>query len=224
VPGRGAALPIFPLSNVVLFPGIRTPLHVFEPRYRQMTEHALEGDRRIGMVAVRPEHAADLSGDPPVYPIGCAGLVRESQRLPDGRYNIVLLGSHRFRICSERPRASGRLYRVAEIEPLDDPLAPEEHPRVAALRARVSELLAELLEPADAGARGERLPTDRLARLDDVSFTNALCHALTLAPREKQALLEAEGIALRLERLVGLLGFRVGERAAARVPGSEALH
>ena len=50
-PGR---LPLFPLDNVVLFPGLDVPLHIFEPRYRQLTEHVLQGDRRIGMVATRP--------------------------------------------------------------------------------------------------------------------------------------------------------------------------
>ncbi len=76
---------IFPLSNVVLFPGVQAPLHLFEPRYRQMAEHVLDGDRRIGMVVVPPEHAAEMHGDPAVYPIGCAGTIGHSQRLRDDR-------------------------------------------------------------------------------------------------------------------------------------------
>ena len=72
VPPDDAALPIFPLSNVVLFPAIQTPLHIFEARYRQMVEHALAGDRRIGMVTVEPERVLDMSGDPPVFAIGSA--------------------------------------------------------------------------------------------------------------------------------------------------------
>ena len=66
-------IPIFPLQQVVLFPRVRCPLHIFEPRYRQLTEAALAGDRRIGMVAVRPEHANAMAGDPPVFGVGCEG-------------------------------------------------------------------------------------------------------------------------------------------------------
>ena len=85
-------LALFPLSTVVLFPRVRTPLHVFEPRYRQMTEHALGGDRRIGMVLVDAEHAAGMAGDPPVQAIGCAGTISAAQRLPDGRFHVLLDG------------------------------------------------------------------------------------------------------------------------------------
>src|SRR5262245_57325268 len=107
---------LFPLSSVVLFPRVRTPLHIFEPRYRQMTEHALAGDRHIGMVAVLPEHEAGMAGDPPVYPVGCAGVISDARRLPDGRFHIVLDGVWRFRICDELARPSERLYRTARVE------------------------------------------------------------------------------------------------------------
>lgn len=218
-----APLPLFPLSNVVLFPGIRTPLHVFEPRYRQLTEHALAGDRRIGMVAVPPEHAGEMLGDPPLFSVGCAGEVCESEQLPDGRYNIVLLGTRRFRILGERPRDGERLYRVAEIEPLPELELGDGLPRVAALRSRASELVVDLLRAVDA-ERGGRATSDRLAQLDDATFTNALCNALALAPREKQALLEADGVAARLARLVDVLDFHAAERNAPAAPGSGAVH
>ena len=60
-------LPIFPLSNVVLFPRVKTPLHLFEPRYRQLARDVLQGDRRVGMVVVRPEHIDEMPGDPPIF-------------------------------------------------------------------------------------------------------------------------------------------------------------
>ena len=69
-------LPIFPLSNVVLFPNLQVPLHLFEPRYRQMARDALDGAGRIGMVVVRPDHVAEMASDPPIFPIGCAGTTR----------------------------------------------------------------------------------------------------------------------------------------------------
>src|SRR5262249_5507316 len=109
-------LALFPLANVVLFPRIHCPLHIFEPRYRQMTTDALAGSRQIGMATVRPEHAEQMSGDPPLFSIGCAGTIRRAQRYDDGRYDIVLFGTQRFRIEHEIPREGERLYRVARVE------------------------------------------------------------------------------------------------------------
>src|SRR5262245_7550066 len=140
---------LFPLSSVVLFPRVRTPLHIFEPRYRQMAEHALAGERWIGMVTVPPEHVRGLAGDPPVYPIGCAGLISQAQRLPDGRFHIMLDGAFRFRILEEVPRSGERLYRVARVERLADTYDDADRERVRALRGRVLELVRSLLELAD---------------------------------------------------------------------------
>ena len=78
-------VPVFPLPNVVLFPNVFLPLHIFEPRYRQMVEDALNGDRIIGMVLLRPGWEGDYEGRPPVYPVGCAGVVTHAERLADGR-------------------------------------------------------------------------------------------------------------------------------------------
>ena len=143
MPGPGT-LPLFPLSSVVLFPGVQTPLHIFEPRYRQMTEHALAGSRRIGMVAVRPEAVEAMAGNPPVFGVGCEGRITDAKRLPDGRFNILLLGTQRFRILRESPPVAERLYRVAEIERLEDPFDSASRPRVLALRHRAIELVGEI--------------------------------------------------------------------------------
>ena len=94
-------IPIFPLPDVMLFPNVSRPLHIFEPRYRAMVADALQGDRIIGMVLLRPGYEADYEGRPPVYPIGCAGVITQSQELPDGRYNIMLRGLVKFRITGE---------------------------------------------------------------------------------------------------------------------------
>ncbi|HEV8395427.1 MAG TPA: LON peptidase substrate-binding domain-containing protein, partial [Vicinamibacterales bacterium] len=94
-------IPIFPLPNVVLFPNVFLPLHIFEPRYREMVADALASDRMIGMVLLRPGWERDYEGRPPVYPIGCSGVMTHAERLPDGRYNIVLRGVERFRLLEE---------------------------------------------------------------------------------------------------------------------------
>jgi hypothetical protein len=105
-------IPIFPLPNVVLFPNVFLPLHIFEARYRQMVEAALSGDRIIGMVLLRPGWEGDYEGRPPVYPIGCSGVITHAEKLDDGRYNIVLRGVERFRILEEDDAKS---YRRATV-------------------------------------------------------------------------------------------------------------
>ena len=84
------------------------PLHIFEPRYREMVADALAGDRMIGMVLLRPGWEATTRARPPVYPIGCSGVITHVERLADGRYNIVLRGLERFRIVDEDHRCSYR--------------------------------------------------------------------------------------------------------------------
>src|SRR5205807_2733032 len=108
-------LPLFPLPNVVLFPGVFLPLHIFEPRYREMVRDTLDGDRLIGMVLLRPGWERDYEGRPPVFPVGCTGVVTHVERLPEGRYNIVLRGIERFRIVREDQTRS---YRQAVVESL----------------------------------------------------------------------------------------------------------
>src|SRR5262245_23557279 len=80
-----STIPIFPLQDVMLFPNVSRPLYIFEPRYRAMIADALKGDRIIGMVLLRPGYEADYEGRPPVYAIGCAGVMTDVERLPDGR-------------------------------------------------------------------------------------------------------------------------------------------
>ena len=97
-------LPLFPLPNIVFFPHTRLPLHVFEPRYRQMVQDALEADQRFGIVLLRPGWEADYFGAPAVYDFGTLGTIEQAVPLEDGRYNIVVRGDVRFRILDEVSR------------------------------------------------------------------------------------------------------------------------
>ncbi|HWN82074.1 MAG TPA: LON peptidase substrate-binding domain-containing protein [Candidatus Udaeobacter sp.] len=109
-----AILPIFPLSDLVVFPGMRVPLHIFEPRYRRLTEDALAGDRRLAIAVLEAGFEADYFASPPIRPLVAACLIESSRRLPDGRFLIVLLGEARGRVVSELPRESCP-YRRARI-------------------------------------------------------------------------------------------------------------
>jgi Lon protease-like protein len=216
---EAALLPIFPLPGVVLFPRVRTPLHIFEPRYRQMVEHALAGDRRIAMAVVRPDSVEEMAGDAAVFPTGCAGTIEQYRRRSDGRYDIVLHGTQRIRIESEPARPAETLFRSARVTLLDDPFRPEDVARVAAMRERVVELAIELF-----GDHAEGLSRDALAEIDSATFVNLLCCALPFPTPEKQALIEANGIADRFAALIDVLGFASLESQSRRVPNSRTFH
>jgi Lon protease-like protein len=109
---------LFPLPDLVMFPHVMQPLHIFEPRYRELLNDALDGDGMIAMSVLAPGWEADYEGRPAILPHVCLGKVVTHQRLPDGRYNIMLLGSRRARVIGELPAI--RAFREAEVELLDD--------------------------------------------------------------------------------------------------------
>src|SRR5205823_6083338 len=137
-------LPLFPLPNVVLFPNVFLPLHVFEPRYRQMIADALDSDRMVGMVLLRPGWNAAYEGNPPIYPIGCSGVITHVEKQNDGRYNIVLRGVERFRIVEEDQT---RPYRRAVVMPVpEQPAAPPDRDVIRTYRSKLEALLAPAVE------------------------------------------------------------------------------
>ena len=192
-------IPIFPLPNVVLFPSVFLPLHIFEPRYRQMLDDALKGDRIIGMVLLRPGWQSDYEGRPPVYPIGCAGVITHAERLADGRFNIVLRGMEKFRISGEE---TGRPYRLAHIEPVPEPPAESIREEMRAHRQRLEALLVP--QPVGTG-KESKMPTS----MPDEDLVNALAQYLEFDPVEKQALLERNGLLERCRSLIELLEMKV---------------
>jgi Lon protease-like protein len=110
---------LFPLPDLVLLPHALLPLHIFEPRYRQMTEDALADDRLVTMVQIRPAPEGTPWVEPvPIMEVGCLGRIAQCERLPDGRFNFLLLGCKRVRLIHEID--SVKLYRVAEAEILED--------------------------------------------------------------------------------------------------------
>ena len=193
------SIPVFPLPNVVLFPHVFLPLHIFEMRYRQMVADALEGDRLIGMALLRPGWESDYEGRPPVYPVGCAGLITHHERLPDGRYNIVLRGLEKFRILEEE--VGGR-YRVARVHSLHEALPEGDRHEVRAARRRLEELLVP--QPQGRGAETTMPPA-----MGDEDLVNALAQYMELEPLEKQALLERDGLLARCRSLIELLEMKM---------------
>jgi Lon protease-like protein len=191
---------LFPLPNLVLFPYVIQPLHIFEPRYRQMTADALAGDRLISMVLLRPGWEESHEARPAVHAIGCLGKIVADQRLENGRYNLLLRGLRRVRLLDEV--ATDRLYRTARVELLHDAggLGPED---AAALRQRLADQLPRWV-PAQAAA------LEQFRKLLDSDLAaGALCDvfsfALPLDVPLKQQLLEELDVAERARRLVEML-------------------
>jgi len=192
-------IPIFPLPNVVLFPNVFLPLHIFEPRYRTMTKDALRGDRIIGMTLLQPGYEASYEGRPRVYPIGCAGVITHAEPLADGRYNIVLRGIEKFRIDSEDTSLD---YRLAHITPLTEATSEAERRLLSQQRLRLEAVLAAAIER---GGAEPRFPP----AIGDEDLVNALAQYLDLQPIERQALLECEGVLARGRALIELLEMRM---------------
>jgi Lon protease-like protein len=188
-------IPIFPLPSVVLFPNVFLPLHIFEPRYRDMTRDALGGDRIIGMTLLQPGFEVNYEGRPPVYPVGCAGVITHADRLADGRYNIVLRGMEKFRITGED---ASRSYRLASIEAIPESLPDGDRP---ALRQQRQRLEAVLVAAIERGGADPKFPP----AIPDEDLVNALAQYLELQPIERQALLERDGILARCRALIELL-------------------
>ena len=217
-------IPIFPLENVVLFPRVRLPLHIFEPRYRQMTREALAGPGRIGMVTTVPERLQDTAITPSVFNIGCEGIISDKERLPDGRYNIVLLGLYRFRILEEQATNDDRAYRIARIERLNEiPAAGDaEQNEVAQQRGEIIERMAEWLRRTSDSPE-ESISEELLHPFDDETFVNMLAQSIDFSPAEKQALLECDAVLQRVRELNGLLRFRLSELSSSSA-GQPPLH
>jgi uncharacterized protein len=203
-----ATIPIFPLPNVVLFPNVFLPLHIFEPRYRAMVADSLAGDRIIGMTLLQPGFEANYEGRPPVYPIGCAGVITHSEQLPDGRFDIVLRGIEKFRIIGED---ASRPYRLAHVEPITEIIAEADRTAVRQHRQRLEALLAAAIERTGSGPRFPPAVADE-------DLVNALAQYLTLEPIERQALLERDGVLARCRALIELLEIKTITRRAAAPP------
>lgn len=115
----GRAMALFPLDQVVLLPQQVLPLHIFEPRYRQMIQHALDASGQFAMAVFEgPRWKGEYHGRPPVRPAVCVGQILQHEKLEDGRYNVLVQGVCRAKILHEQPAEEGRLYRMAFLEPV----------------------------------------------------------------------------------------------------------
>ncbi|RKF22600.1 ATP-dependent protease [Altericroceibacterium spongiae] len=187
-----ARLSIFPLSGVVMFPGLQLPLHIFEPRYRALVGDALARDRKIAMIQPRaPGERAEL------FSIGCIGRIDDVEALEDGRYNIVLEGVTRFRLIRELTVSTAFRQVEGELieEPADEALSSIERASIE----REAQNFAE--------RQGYSVDWESVSQLDDVALVNGISQIAPFDAAAKQALLEAPDLRSRCELLVQLMQF-----------------
>ncbi len=190
---------LFPLPNLVMFPHVVLPLHIFEPRYRQMTEDALADDRLITIVQISPPPKGDYWSEPvPIESVGCLGKIIQHDRLADGRFNMLLLGRKRVRL--QREVTTSKLYRIAEVEILEDePVTSPDEPARSELTGLFRQLFESQrkLDPDLAELLNKPVP---LGLLVDI-----ITHALDLPPALKQRLLAENSVARRVDTIRSVL-------------------
>jgi uncharacterized protein len=190
------SLPLFPLTGAVLLPRGQLPLNVFEPRYLEMVEYALQGDRLIGMI--QPTENEDTVLNPPLSQVGCAGKIVSFRETEDNRYLISLAGICRFRLAGEMQTTTPWRAGFCDFAPFAGDLAQpndEEFPRERLLKALKAYL----------ASRDMKADWNSVMTAPGEALVNALAMMCPFDPVEKQALLEAQSFQERASTLVALL-------------------
>ena len=200
---RLVQVPIFPLPNVVFFPKILLPLHIFEPRYRKMVADALAGEQKIGMVLLQEGWEKDYHGTPTVFSVGCLGKMEAHERVEQGRYNILLRGLSRFEIVDFVQQQPYRMARVRLLS--DDPLRLEPDQQIRErdrFLDRFEKYLSEVM-----GVEVEREMLERAGTFEAV--INQVAATLDIPAADKQALLQIAGVEDRYARLRNIIDERL---------------
>ena len=203
--GLEQVIPVFPLHNVVLFPKVRLPLHIFEPRYRQIVKDAVVTHGLIGVALLRGDWQKDYHGNPDIYPIGCIGKIVNITPFPDGRSNIVLLGLREYEVKEHICNLSS--YRQAMVILRDE---PEEMERISfsSLKDKILDLVRRIADYDGSPL----LNIFRDTSLDQEMWLNICSYFLDVPIMEKQSLLEAKSLEERATTLRNLLQFKVIEQ------------
>jgi Lon protease-like protein len=204
-------LPIFPLPDVVLFPHTMLPLHIFEPRYRQMVQECLAGDKRLAMALLKPGWEKDYYGRPPVHPIAGAGEIIRHEALPDGRFNILVRGTMRIGVTTELP--PDKPYRIVRARPLADRFADEDPGALATRIERLKVFYLRILSEVQKG-QGETAKIFSGVK-DPAIIVDRIAGAAISDTEDRQKVLECVEVSARLslvqEFLVGILA-RLSDR------------
>jgi len=192
-----SVFPIFPLSGALILPRGRLPLNIFEPRYLNMIDDCLSGERVIGMI--QPHDGAMGAEPPALYPVGCVGRLTSFAETTDGRYLVTLTGICRFRVMEELSVATPYRQVVGDFRPYQDDIKPNPVPPIID-RDRLMSVLNDFME-----RKGLETDWDSVKEAPSDLLVNSLSMICPLEATEKQALLEAATIEDRLSILLTLL-------------------
>ncbi len=194
-------VPLFPLAGAILFPRTQIPLHIFEPRYQEMVRDALAGAGRIALIQPQMLDSEGDEGDhPPLYRVGCIGELVGVEELDDGRFNIILQGSNRFKLIAEADVPTDYRQGDVDVDAIDD---AEPEPLSLAQRAEVEQ---EARRFGD--ALGLAVDWGAVGRLDDELLVNSIAQVAPFDTGAKQALLEATSLDERADLVVQLMQFQ----------------
>jgi Lon protease-like protein len=193
-------LPLFPLSGVLLLPGGKLPLNIFEPRYLAMVEAAMAQKRLIGMV--QPTGQVDADGKPQIFHVGCAGRIHSFNETEDGRFLIGLIGVCRFRIREEAEMVNGFRRARAEWDEYLFDLNPP--PPLMIDRTGLMDHMRCYFKLQ--GVAGD---WSMIEKTDDCKLLTSLAMICPFLPSEKQALLEAKTMEERCRLLTALMDMAV---------------
>ena len=205
---------LFPLPNLVLFPRIMQPLHIFEPRYRAMLEAALADDQLLAMVVLSPGWEANYEGRPPVYPVGCLGRILTHHQLEDGTYNLLLRGVSRVRLVDELPPTAA--YRQARVTVCAEESAPHEAEARADLQRRLRQAFLRVVSKLPEAH--EQIDQILGGDLGIGALTDLIAYMLDLGIAEKYALLAELNVVRRAETLIEHLAAADREELGPRFP------
>jgi uncharacterized protein len=189
---------LFPLPNLVLYPHVMQPLHIFEPRYRELLEDAIRDDGLIAMALLEPGWETDYEGRPPVSPYACLGKIVTYHRLEDGRYNLLLLGVHRIRLVREVEPP--RCYRQAAVELQEDCYHGSSEADVDRLHRQLLEAFQRQLPANCQGS--DQLPELLAENAPLGVLTDLAAYTLPLSIAVKQQLLAECRVAVRAQTLL----------------------
>lgn len=189
-------LKIFPLPGSVLVPGGYLPLHVFEPRYREMIADCLAGDRVLAVATLAPGWETNYEGRPAIFPMMGVGYVEKDEKLSNGRFNILLHGLLRVRMLDEHPAT--RAYREIRAALVPDAVRPQDREPLLALTITLQRLVLDLATAMpDSSAR----PLSRAAaqERDPAKLADLVGAAVLTEAEGRQAFLEELDVRRRLE-------------------------
>jgi uncharacterized protein len=207
-----ASIPLFPLSGALLLPYARRPLNIFEPRYLEMIDHALKGDRLIGLIQPQDTSEESPQGEVPVQKIGTVGRITHFEETDDARYFVILEGVCRFEFVKDVPTLSPFRRAMVTTAPFASDF-DREFGEEGVDRDRFLKMMRDYAEFGDFDLNWEEI--EKTGTADLVNFC---CMVSPYGAAEKQALLEAGSLEARAETLIAMAEFEMAKGDSEQAP------